>query len=193
MSKIKILMAISAVLLLIVVGIAVIDFAQKSKQDLPVLYDLPEFKFVDQDSIVFTRDSLKNKITVVDFIFTNCPGPCPLMSAEIAKLYDFYSGYPQVNFLSISVDPMRDSLSALKQYAEKFGVYDRRWLFIRNEMEETMDLYEYGFKLGGMLPAGHSTKFILVDRNARIRGYYSSDDAISLSILKDHINTLIIN
>ena len=193
MSKIKIIIPVSAVLLLIVIGIAVIDFAKKSSQDIPVLYDLPGFEFTDQDSIAFTRDSLKNRITVVDFIFTNCPGPCPLMSAEIAKLYDFYSGFPQVNFLSISVDPMRDDLSALKEYADKFGVNDRRWRFVRDEMEATMDLYEFGFKLGGMLPAGHSTKFVLVDQNAQIRGYYSSDDPISLSILKDHINILIKN
>jgi len=186
-----IVIALGTFLVLLVGAFFVIKEGQQSQSKLSILYDLPVFEYTERDGSPFGRDEFFNKITIVDFIFTNCPGPCPMMSARMKDLYLLYSRTEKIQFVSISVDPNRDSLSVLQEYAERFGVNDNRWLFLRSPMDDVIDLYENGFKLGGMLPADHSTKFILVDNNATIRGYYDSLDDISLSILKTHIRELV--
>jgi protein SCO1/2 len=126
----------------------------------------------------------------VDFIFTRCPGPCPIMSAQMKELYEIYRDYQQVQFVSFTVDPEYDSLNVLQEYAENYGVDDDRWVFIWAEKPRIEKLYEEGFKLGGELPYNHSTKFVLVDQQGMIRGYYSTEDDISMSILRTHLRNL---
>ena len=188
-SRIIITISITFIILL-VLAYFVIEQGQQSQSQIPVLYEVPEFHFTERNGEAVGRSIFSGRITVVDFIFTNCPGPCPLMSQRMSELYDLYSGTDKVGFVSISVDPNRDSLEALRQYADRFGVNDQRWLFLRAPIDQVIDLYENGFKLGGLLPADHSTKFILVDNKGRIRGYYDSLDDISLSILKTNIKQL---
>ena len=184
------LISVGTFLILLIAAYVVIKRAQESQGQLPVLFTLPQFEFTGRNGEPFSRDDFLDKISVVDFFFTNCPGPCPRMSARMAELYQLYASTEQVQFVSISVDPGRDSLSVLRDYAQRFGVTDQRWQFLRAPIEEVIDLYEKGFRLGGMLPADHSTKFILIDEKARIRGYYDSLDDISFSILKSHVREL---
>lgn len=176
---------------MLVIAYFVIEQGQKSQTQIPILYEVPEFHFTERNGEAVDRSIFSGRITIVDFIFTNCPGPCPMMSQRMSELYDLYSGSDKVGFVSISVDPNRDSLEALRQYADRFGVDDRRWLFLRAPIDQVIDLYENGFKLGGLLPADHSTKFILVDGRGKIRGYYDSLDDISLNILKTNIRQLV--
>jgi protein SCO1/2 len=177
-------------IVLMAVALTVISKGIQSQGELPQLYKLPEFTFTERNGEPFGRQNLQGKISIIDFIFTNCPGPCPMMSSKMADLYNIYSGTDKVQFVSISVDPNRDSLAALKAYAKRYGVNDNRWVFLRAPMTKVMDLYEDGFKLGGILPANHSTKFILVDQTATIRGYYDTFDDVSMKILKTHIKEL---
>ncbi len=191
MKAIKIIsIAAGGLLILLIVAVIVIQEAQESKSRLPELYEVPSFNFTESHGRAFTKDDLLGKITVVDFIFTNCKGPCPMMSSRMAELYDLYAGTETIQFVSVSVDPERDSLQALRDYAESYGVNDRRWVFLRSGKPEVVRLYENGFKLGGALPYDHSIKFVLVDQDAVIRGYYDSSDANGLKHLKDHINVL---
>ena len=187
----RIIILLAVLITLVAVALTVIQKGQDSQSALPVLYELPDFTFTERQGVIFSRDDFKGKISIVDFIFTKCPGPCPFMSSKMADLYQIYSNTDKVQFVSISVDPNRDSLNVLKEYAERFGVTDNRWVFLRAPMLEVIDLYENGFKLGGILPVDHSTKFILVDQNATIRGYYDCYDEISMKILKTHIRELV--
>ncbi len=182
--------AVVLLILLLTTAIMVINTARDSIGDLPVLYQIPDFEFINQDNQPFGLEDLNGKLNVIDFIFTNCPGPCPVMSSKMSQLYEAYRRSDKIQFISVSVDPRRDSISVLKAYSKRYGIDDQRWQFIRGDMDEVIDLYENGFKLGGMLPAEHSTKFILADENGIIRGYYDSHDDISLSILKTHIREL---
>ncbi|MBN1407392.1 MAG: SCO family protein [Calditrichaceae bacterium] len=185
-----IILFLAAVIVLVAVALSVIQKGHEAQGELPVLYELPDFTFMERQGTPFGKNEFIGKISIVDFIFTNCPGPCPFMSSKMAELYQIYADTDKVQFVSISVDPNRDSLSVLKTYAGRFGVTDDRWVFLRAPMLEIMDLYENGFKLGGILPVDHSTKFILVDHTATIRGYYDCYDEISLKILKMHIREL---
>ncbi|MBX7152654.1 SCO family protein [bacterium] len=149
------------------------------------------FEFTERNGQTFTTDNLKGKINIVDFIFTRCPGPCPIMTGKMATMYRRYANDPRIQFISISVDPANDSLSVLRAYAEKYGVSDNRWAFLRGPIEEVHRVSEQVFKLGGELPNLHSSKFILVDSEANIRGYYSSEEGDAIITLQNHIDQLV--
>ena len=97
-----------------------------------------------------------------------------------------------MQFVSISVDPDTDSLPVLRAYARDLGVTDNRWVFLRGPIDEVVRVSEKGFMLAmGALPAGHSSKFALVDAKGQIRGYYSSDDDESQLLLQHHIRAFL--
>lgn len=186
-----VLWSMLTVALLGVTALFVIDRADRSRQSLPVIDPVPEFQFTERGGASFGTADLKGKISVVDFIFTNCKGPCPMMSANMAELYKFYEHSPKVQFVSISVDPERDSPAVLAAYARSFGVNDNRWQFLNGPLPEVKKLSEEGFHLAAdQLPMGHSTRFVLVDPKARIRAYYDGNDSSSLNEIHEHIRTL---
>ena len=113
------------------------------------------------------------------------------MNARVAELYQKYSTTDKVRFVSISVDPVRDSLAVLRKYANDYGVTDDRWLFLRGELDEVHRVSEQGFMLAGDFPTIHSTKLVLVDKDSRIRGYYDSFDEESLRLLTVHVRELL--
>ena len=184
---------ISIIILFImsVLALIVIDLANKSRSDLPILGDVPVFNFIERSGMPFGYDDMKGKINIVNFFFTTCRGPCPIMNARVAELHKKYSTTDKVRFISISVDPKRDSLTVLRQYANDFGVTDDRWFFLRGELDEVHRVSEEGFMLAGDLPTIHSTKLVLVDENQKIRGYYDSFDEESLRLLTVHVRELL--
>jgi protein SCO1/2 len=177
--------------LLSVLALVVIDLANQSRSDLPILGDVPDFIFKERSGVAFGSENMKGKINIVNFFFTTCRGPCPIMNARVAELYKKYSTTDKVRFISISVDPKRDSLAVLRKYADDFGVTDERWLFLRGDLEEVHRVSEQGFMLAGDLPTIHSTKLVLVDKDNKIRGYYDSFDEESLKLLTVHVRELL--
>jgi protein SCO1/2 len=179
------------ILILLLGATAVIQWAQHSRNQLPVLGTVPSFEMTNHRGETFGREDLMGKISIVDFIFTNCQSACPVMSARMEELYHFYAHTDQVQFVSISVDPERDTQEQLQHYAREHGVTDRRWIFLRAPVAEVVDLSEKGFYLPAEnLPMGHSTKFVLVDKSAQIRAYHDAMDINSLDLLKSDIKKL---
>ena len=127
---------IVAVFLLALLALVVIEMAQQSRYKLPDYGVIPDFRFTERSGAAYGTDEMKGKINVVNFFFTNCTGPCPFMNSQVAKLYRKYAPNNEVQFVSISVDPQRDSLAVLREYAKNFGVTDYRWLFLRGPMDE---------------------------------------------------------
>ncbi|HVP06591.1 MAG TPA: SCO family protein, partial [Candidatus Acidoferrum sp.] len=164
--------------------------ADASRADIPVLYQVPDFTFVERSGKPFGLNDMKGKISVVDFFFASCQGPCPIMNADMAEMYRLYAHSDKVQFVSFTVDPDVDSLPVLKKYAERFGVTDNRWLLVRAESKVISGFCEQGFKVSGELPGRHSTKLILVDPQGMIRGYYDYDSETSLKLLRNNIRTL---
>ena len=184
---------VSVLALVVFLGIGatwVITKATEASQVLPaVIKQTPPFILVSHHGVPFNNDSLRNKIAVLDFIFTSCPGPCPIMSNNMRTLYNQYKLHPDLQFISITVDPEYDSQEVLKIYADANGVNDRRWKFLRADMEKVKILSSDGFLLmSDNLPAGHSVKFVLIDGDGNIRQYYNGTDKASISILRNHIN-----
>ena len=109
-------------------------------------------------------------------------------------LYKQYKLHPDLQFVSISVDPEYDTQEVLKAYADANGVNDQRWKFLRADMKAIKKLSTDGFMfMSESLPAGHSVKFVLIDQNGNVRQYYNGTDAGSIAILRTHINSILKN
>jgi protein SCO1/2 len=161
-------------------------------QPPPVMGQVPPFTLVDTDGRTVTRDDLRGRAWVADFIFTRCAGACPVMTARLGALR---AQVPDdVVFVSLTVDPVHDTPEVLGRYAQRAGA-GPHWRFLGGTREALYALAIGGFKLGveevpperqsgGDGPFLHSSHFVLVDGGAAIRGYYDSTDEEALARLK---------
>lgn len=171
---------------------AAVPSQNSSRSDrLPILGAAPTFSLIDQGGRPFSSDALSGRVWVVDFIFTYCAGPCPVMTANMARLQEKIADAPAARLVSISVDPQRDTPEVLAAYAQRFGADPARWYFLTGDLEAIKTVAVDGFKLGGRDdPILHSEKFVLVDQRGRIRGYYDVADSGSLDELASHVRAL---
>jgi protein SCO1/2 len=161
-------------------------FGCTHKSDLPQLFPVPNAALVDENAKPVRLDANHGYVTVYDFIFTSCSGTCPMMTATMRRLTTKVSKDAKVRFVSISVDPQRDTPPVLRDYASRVR-NDSRWSFLTGERNAIVDLSVNGFKLAaggdpqpGNEPLLHSAKFAVADKNGVIRDYYgaTNDDAV---------------
>jgi protein SCO1/2 len=93
---------------------------------------VPEFSMTDQAGSTRTQSVLDGRVTVLDFIFTNCPFACPIMTGAMSDLTDRLNG-ENVQFLSISVDPEHDTPERLTEFARQHGADLSRWTFLTGD------------------------------------------------------------
>jgi len=116
---------------------------------------------------------LKNKYLVINFFFTSCEGPCPILMEQVRKLAADLKN-EDIRFLSFTVDQKTDTLPALKEYRIKRNLLDPRILLLRTSESELHKLLNDDFKLGsGDSPVEHSTRFVLIDKDGKIRSFFS--------------------
>ncbi len=151
--------------------------ACRSEPPLPVLGEVPAFQFIAQDGREFHRASLDGNLWVADFIFTNCRGPCPLMSSRMRRLQSAVAEYADVRLVSFTIDPDNDTPEVLAEYARRYQADPQRWFFLTGDKWALDSLGRDHFKLHTIDEnMAHSTRFVLLDRQSRIRGYYSSEE-----------------
>ncbi len=159
-------------------------------------HQIPDFNFQNQSGRMVSGKDLHNKIKVVDFFFTRCPGICPKMSAQLARVQEVYAEDTDVNILSISVDPQYDQPDTLKIYSNKYRAINEKWFFLTGSKDSIYSLARKGFFVSAMEDAEHpvdfihSDKVILVDKNNWIRGYYNGTDKKDMDRLIDEIRVL---
>jgi cytochrome oxidase Cu insertion factor (SCO1/SenC/PrrC family) len=211
---------------------------------------VPDFTLVDQHNHPLRKTDLEGKIWVANFMFTNCPDECPLMTAAIAQLQSDLADVLELRLVSITVDPERDTPAVLAQYAQRFQADPQRWFFLTGDKRAIYHLARQGFRLGIVDPTEHtqpspsksdssspsnsaldpqvpellegtfgwrptlphwwdylqpssafanhgrardtlhSTRFVLVDQRAQIRGYYDSQEDADLQRLRQHLQIL---
>ncbi len=120
-------------------------------------------------------------------IYTHCPAECPRMTSEMHRVEQQLKGQDDVRLVSISVDPERDTPPVLNDFAQRFGGPNKQWIFLTGS-PATVHLIAYQtFHVGDVIgKIEHSTKFVLVDKRGRVRGYYSAFDPDSIAtLLKD--------
>jgi protein SCO1/2 len=162
-----------------------------ARQPLPILGQVPEFQLIAQTGETVTRHSLKGHVWVADFMFTTCPGPCPRMSSQMRQVQTETAKMSDIRLVSFTVDPAHDTPPVLAAYAKHFLAESGRWYFLTGAQASLDELGRNGFKLNpidGSLD--HSTRFVLVDRTARIRGYYASSDDDFLKVLLRDVRQL---
>jgi len=153
--------------------------------------DIPRFDLIAQNGQPFHSQVLAGKIWVADFIYTTCPGPCPRMTSQMREVQDAVSKIPDVRLVSFTVDPANDTPPVLTAYARMHGAAPAIWYFLTGSAATLQTLDRDAFKLGDINAAmQHSTRFVLVDGQGRIRGYYDTGDASSIPKLISDIRAL---
>jgi protein SCO1 len=153
----------------------------------PIAIALPPFTLTNQDAKSVTREDLRGKVTVVDFIFTKCPTICPELTRKMSALAK-QAKDDDIRFVSISVDPENDTPSVLRAYGERYGADFTRWSFLTGDQKAMEETVLGGFKVAYQKDAAgsiaHAERFVLVDREATIRGYFDADDASQRRLLE---------
>lgn len=167
---------------------------------LPVLSEVPEFQLTERQGTSFSRADLAGSVWVADFIFTRCPGLCPLLSTRMAMLQQQLQGHTSrpVRLVSFSVDPEWDTPERLREYADKYHAHPQQWVFLTGPTQTMTQLITQGFRLsvapapaGSQEPILHSDRLVLVDPFFRIRGYYHGSDAEDFAKLQRDIRELL--
>ena len=173
-------------------GFYIIDKATKSRIDnISIIGQVPSFSLTNFDGSVITDQQLNDKISIVSFIFTQCEGACPIMSENMSILQERFSASDDVQFLSITTAPDYDTLDILEKFSSNYSNNDN-WFFLRGNLIEIIELSEKGFYLSAaLLPAGHSTRFVLVDKELNIRKYYEGTIESNIFELQSDIVTLL--
>ncbi len=194
------------------------DKNRGSLETLSVYGEVPDFALSERSGRRFTRADLLGKVWIANFIYTQCTETCPLQSAKLARLQTEFKGERDLRLVSITVDPERDTPAVLSRYAERYAADPVRWLFLTGEKRAIYHLAKEGFHLGVVDPddqakAGrllpwlepapawathgskglviHSSRFVVVDRQGRIRAYHLPDDEPSLERLRQNVKIVL--
>ncbi|MES2479003.1 MAG: SCO family protein [Bacteroidota bacterium] len=139
------------------------------------------FSFINQEGKTITDATTKGKIYVVEYFFATCEGICPKMNENLNTVYQQFKGNSNVLFLSHTVDPEEDSSAALRKYALQFEADPNQWHFLTGDKKALYDQARYSYLISAQDDTTgvsidkdfiHDNHFVLVDRNARIRGVY---------------------
>src|SRR5437868_1542062 len=172
------------------------EINQLASRNIQAYGAVPSFQLTNQDGQPFGSADLANKIWIADFIFTSCPGPCPIISSRMSELQRPLEK-TDVHLVSFTVDPDKDTPEVLRSYAQKLRAQPGRWDFLTGNRSAIYDLSQKGFKLGVADGSGemgmpvHSTRMVLVDREGQIRGYYDGMQADTVTKLLADTNHLL--
>jgi protein SCO1/2 len=143
---------------------------------LPVFFVEPHFALTDQSAKPFDSQALGGHVWVMEYVFTRCPGACPVLMSQMAKL-DKTIADPRVRFVTITVDPDYDTPAVLLAKSQSLGA-DGRWSWLSGPIAQVVGL-EKGMLIAAdpAKPQMHSTKMYLFDAAGQCRGRYDYDDA----------------
>ncbi|MFN2542816.1 MAG: SCO family protein [Chthoniobacterales bacterium] len=182
------LLIIPLVTLLLLLWLQRVQVSALRQRALPTYGTVPVFQLTNQDGKPFGSAQLRGKIWIADFIYTTCPGPCPMISSRMSELQKPFEK-TDAHLVSFTVDPAKDTPEVLRGYAEKLQAQPGRWDFLTGPQSIIYELSRDGFKLAvsdGRDDAGipvHSTRMILVDRRGDIRGYYDATEPDAITKL----------
>ena len=173
-------------------------------------YSIGDFSFINQDNETITKDSLTGSIYVANFFFTSCPSICPIMTRNMSYLQDKLSVFPNIRFLSHTVDPVNDTPDKLKSYVrlmqqKNININLSNWDFVtgdKDKLYQSAANYFVNASVDSLAPGGflHSEYFILIDKQGRVRsgidkngnavGAYDGTNEVQMKDLINDINVL---
>ncbi len=173
-----------------------------------IWHKVANIKLVNQLADTVNLYDIKGKMIVADFFFTSCAYICPQLTKNMAKLQrSFLKGGDPMNridtsivqFISFTIDPERDSVSKLKQYADKFGVNHDNWWFLTGSKDSIYNFIFQELKVDKYDASGpldpnfaHTQRFVLIDKDFNLRGFYNGLDSASLGQLAKDVGLLML-
>jgi protein SCO1 len=161
-----------------------------------IYHTLPGFSFVSHTGDTLSSEDIEGKYIVADYFFTTCNTICPIMSRHMEKVQKEFKDDDLVVILSHTVDPETDSVGTLSAYAEAHGAIKNKWFFLTGDKKALYDQARYGYLISALEGDGgpedfiHSDKFVLIDKDRRIRGFYDGTDTKDVKRLIDEIEVL---
>jgi protein SCO1/2 len=159
---------------------------------------IPNFTYLNQDSIQITSSAMKGKVWIADFFFTSCPSICPKMTSQMKRLAILTKDLDKhIQFISFSINPTYDGPSKLRAYRKHYGITAKNWQFLTGNEEATHALgvdYFQVFANKDIESAGgyaHSPAFVLVDKEGYVRGVYIGTDTKQVDLLQKDVRKLL--
>lgn len=168
------------------------------KQITDTLYhQIPDFEFINQDSVKITQKDFAGKIYVADFFFTTCPTICPKMKTQMLRIFEKFKDNPKVGILSHSIDPRHDTPAVLKEFSKNLGIQNSMWQMVTGDKAKIYQIGQKSYMVSATddptEPGGivHSGAFILVDKNRHIRGIYDGTEPEKVDKLMEDMEVLL--
>lgn len=204
-------------LVIVIIGVALVYFIQnkpkplkvfnpadinpqlvdQSVQDVQKLHRVGNFNLIDQNGNEVTEKDFKDKVYITDFFFVTCPTICPKMATQMQRVYNEFKDNDEILFLSHTVMPEKDSVSVLKEYANKLEAKADKWKFVTGDKKQIYHLARKTYFAavsegdGGPDDFVHTENFVLVDKEKRLRGFYDGTSGKDADRLIQDIYTLL--
>ena len=174
----------------LIISLVIVSVIACKTEPLPILgnpgHKIPDFEFMDQDSVIISNATFEDKIYVADFFFISCPSICPKVKRQMLRIYDRYEDETDLVLLSHTIDPKRDTIPALKAYASNLEAETERWHFVSGEKKQIFDIADDYFIIAYEdpdAPGGfdHSGKLLLIDKDRQIRAFCEGTEEESVT------------
>lgn len=139
-------------------------------------FPIPDFTLTERSGDTISKADLEGKVWVASFVFTRCQGPCPRVSASMARAQKELADVEGIRLVTFTVDPNHDTPEVLRTYANSFGADPERWLFLTGDESQIQEIVQEGFKIHRMPQTDereghtidHGTKLVLIDPKGQI-------------------------
>lgn len=195
----------------IILGIAFLGYyykvshEQKKVSSLRIIgqdqnHHVQPFAFTNQEGQTITEKDIQGKVCVVSYFYATCKGICPRMNENMSKVYKAFQGNKDVIILSHTVDPVKDTVAALKAYSLRFDADPKQWMFLTGDKKQLYDMARYSYLISAEDDTAgvkiesdfiHDKHYSLVDRHGRIRGFYDGLDQNDITKIIGDINSLL--
>lgn len=159
---------------------------------------IPEFEYLNQDSVMIQSKSMKGKVWIADFFFVSCSTICPKMTSQMKRLSLMTKDLSkEIQFMSFSINPEVDQPTLLRAYIKQHGITAKNWYFFTGDEQETHNLAHDFFNVGAERNAdaedgfGHSDTFVLIDREGYVRGLYKGTVTSDVNRLEKDLRKLL--
>jgi protein SCO1/2 len=154
-------------------------------ESLPVYSQVADFSLTNENGAPVSLADLRGRVWIADIVFTTCPGPCLRMTRQMKELQDALPADNKTKLVSLTTNPDYDTPAILKTYGMHHGADTNRWMFLTGTKRQIGDLAVGSLKLSAVETKPeeraspddlwvHSTIFVLLDKQARLRGIYQT-------------------
>lgn len=147
------------------------------EERLPVIGPAPDFTLTSQDGTRVSLRDFRGKVVAVAFMYTYCTSVCPMLTANMAQVRDELGSNfgSKIDFVSITLDPERDTPEVLEEYAAAFGADPKGWSFLTGDPSAVREVaLKYGVfaRKTAEGDIDHTTVASLIDPSGMLRVQY---------------------